>query len=122
MSKKTVFISIGAMLLLLCLFYVFVFTYVVPNAAKISIPYSWRNIPMMQDSSVVNNYLGEGKIDITNKQLEESWLKGIKNQQYKLTIHFSEESKLVVGYKIEYHFEKWYFKKDYLLEEKLISK
>ena len=122
MSKKTVLISIATMLLLLCLFYVFVFNYIVPNAAKISIPYSWRNIPMMQDSSVVNNYLGEGKIDITNKQLEESWVKGIKNQQYKLTIHFSEESKLVVGYKIEYHFEKWYFKKDYLLEEKLISK
>ena len=122
MSKKTVFISIGAMLLLLCLFYVFVFTYVVPNAAKISIPYAWRNIPMLQDSSVVNNYLGDAKMDTTNKHLEESWLKGIKNQQYKLTIHFSEASKLVVGYKIEYHFEKWYFKKDYLLEEKEISK
>ena len=77
---------------------------------------------MMQDSSVVNNYLGEAKRDTVNKQLDETWLKGIKNQQYKLTIHFSEESKLVVGYKIEYHFEKWYFKKDYLLEEKLISK
>jgi hypothetical protein len=122
MSIKTVSISIGTMLLLLCLFYVFVFIYVVPNAAKISIPYSWRNIPMMQDSSVVNNYLGEAKMDTTNKQLEESWLKGIKNQKYKLTIQFSEASNLVVGYKIEYHFEKWYFKKDYLLEEKLISK
>jgi hypothetical protein len=122
MSLKSILISIGAMLILIGLFYVFVFIYVVPNAAKFSIPYAWRNIPMMQDSSVVNSYLGETKMDTTNKQSEEFWLKGIKNQQYKLTIHFSELSKLVVAYKIEYHFEKWNFKKDYLLEEKEILK
>ncbi len=122
MSLKSIFISIGIMLMLVAFFYVFVFIYVVPNAAKFSIPYAWRNIPMMQDSSVVNNYLGEAKMDTTNKQLDESWLKGIKNKQYKLTIHFSELSKLVVAYKIEYHFEKWYFKMDYLLEEKEIRK
>ena len=71
MSLKSILISIGAMLILIGLFYVFVFIYVVPNAAKFSIPYAWRNIPMMQDSSVVNSYLGETKMDTTNKQSEE---------------------------------------------------
>jgi hypothetical protein len=122
MSKKTFFISIAAMLTMVALFYIFVFNYVVPNAAKISIPYTWRNMPMMQDSSVVNNYLGEAKITPNMNGLQESWLKGVKNQQYQLTVRFSNTSNLAVAYKIEYHFEKWYLQKDYILEQKEISK
>lgn len=122
MSKKTVFITIGSMLIMVLLFYVFVFNYVVPNAAKLSIPYAWRNLPIMQDSSVVNNYLGTSKMDTKNNVIEESWVKGINNQQYQLTIQFSPSSNLAVAYKIEYHFEKWHLKKDYLLEEKEFRK
>jgi hypothetical protein len=54
--------------------------------------------------------------------LQESWLKGVKNQQYQLTVQFSNTSNLAVAYKIEYHFEKWYLQKDYVLEQKEISK
>lgn len=122
MSKKTLFTSLFSMLIMFFLFYLFVFNYVVPNAAKISIPYSWRNMPLMQDSSVVNNYLGDPTIEVKGNTLNESWYKGIKNQQYKLTVQFSTTSNLAIAYKIEYHFEKWYIQKNYLLEEKTISK
>lgn len=110
------------MLAMVVLFYIFVFNYIVPNAAKISIPYAWRNIPLMQDSSVVNNYLGEPEIDNKKNTLTESWFKGIKNQQYKLTVQYSNTSNLAIAYKIEYHFEKWSLNKNYLIEEKEISK
>ena len=122
MSKKTLFTSLFSMLIMFLLFYLFVFNYVVPNAAKISIPYSWRNMPLMQDSSVVNNYLGDPTIEVKGNTLNESWYKGIKNQQYKLTVLFSTTSNLAIAYKIEYHFEKWYFQKNYLLEEKELNK
>jgi hypothetical protein len=79
-------------------------------------------MPLMQDTIVVNNYLGEPKTETKNSVLEESWFKGIKNQQYRLTIQFSTNSKLAVAYKIEYHFEKWGLKKDYLLEDREITK
>ncbi len=103
-------------------FYVFVFSYVVPNAAKISIPYTWRNLPLMQDTSVVNTYLGAPKKEMKNNALVESWMKGINNQQYLLSIQFSTISHLAIAYKIEYHFEKWHLTKEYILEEKEISK
>jgi hypothetical protein len=122
MTPKKVFISILSMLAMVLIFYFFVFNYIVPNAAKISIPYTWRNMPLMQDTSVVNNYLGEPAMDKKNKNLTESWFKGIKNQQYKLTVQFSATSNLAVAYKIEYHFEKWFLQKNYLLEEKEINK
>lgn len=118
MSKKTILVSIGSMLLMTLLFYVFVFKYVVPNAAKLSIPYTWRNMPLMQDSSIVHSYLGDPSLLIDQKSLDESWVKGTKEQQYQLHIHYSESSKLAVSYRINYHFEKWYIKKDYVLEEK----
>jgi hypothetical protein len=122
MSKKTFFISIVSMLTMVIFFYVFVFNYVVPNAAKISIPYTWRNLPLMQDTSVVNIYLGTPFKEIKNNVLEESWFKGINNQQYQLSIQFSTTSNLAVSYKIKYHFEKWHLQKDYILEEKEINK
>lgn len=118
MSKKTVFISVTCMLLTALIFYFFVFKYVVPNAAKLSIPYTWRNMPLMQDSSVVHAYLGEPTNANENKSLTESWLKGTKDQQYLLTIQYSETSKLAVSYRIEYHFKKWLIQNEYVLETK----
>lgn len=118
MSKKTILVSILSMLIMVLLFYVFVFKYVVPNAAKLSIPYTWRNMPLMQDSSIVHAYLGEPSILRDHNVLDESWVKGTKEQQYQLHIHYSASSKLAVSYRIDYHFEKWHIKKDYVLEEK----
>ena len=118
MSKKTVFISVTCMLLTALIFYVFVFKYVVPNAAKLSIPYTWRNMPLMQDSSIVHAYLGEPTNSNENKSLTESWLKGTKDQQYLLTVQYSETSKLAVSYRIEYHFKKWLIQNEYVLETK----
>lgn len=120
-SKKTYLISFGSMLLMVFLFYLFVFNYIVPNAAKISIPYAWRNIPLQQDTTVVNNYFGEPITEKKSQELEEYWVKGIKNQEYKLIMQFSSRSNLAIGYKIEYHFRKWFLQRDYILEEKKIA-
>lgn len=118
MSKRSILISIGAMLCMVLLFYVFVFNYVVPNAAKLSIPYIWRNMPLMQDSSTVHAYLGDPSKQQLNKEFKESWEKGIKDQKYQLNIQYSAMSKLTVSYQIEYHFKKWWIQKDYVLETK----
>lgn len=118
MTKKSVYISIASMLVMVLLFYFFVFNYVVPNAAKISIPYAWRNIPLKQDSSVAHAYFGEVNSSQKTNGITETWQKGIKNQEYTLSIHYSETSKLAVSYKIEYHFKKWLIQKNYLLVEK----
>jgi hypothetical protein len=115
---KSIFVSIASMLLMVLLFYIFVFKYVVPNAAKLSIPYTWRNMPMMQDTSIVHAYLGDPNFLAHDRGLDESWSKGTKDQQYQLHIHYSETSKLAVSYRIDYHFEKWNIKKDYVLEAK----
>ena len=122
MSRKTLYISFAAMLAMVFLFFFFVFIYVVPSAARVSIPYAWRNLPLKQDSSVVNNYLGEPATIVNQNALTETWYRGIKNQQYTLTIQFSSVSKLAIAYKIEYHFEKWKIQKNYLIEEFEISK
>ena len=106
------------MLLMVMLFYVFVFNYVVPNAAKLSIPYTWRNIPLTQDSSTVHAYLGDPTKQQVQNGLTESWEKGIKDQKYQLNIQYSTNSKLAVSYQIEYHFNKWLIQKDYVLETK----
>jgi hypothetical protein len=100
------------------LFYFFVFNYLVPNAAKISIPYNWRNIPLMQDSAVVHSYLGDISSSQKANGLTENWKKGIKDQEYTLSIHYSETSNLAVSYQIHYHFNKWLIQKDYQLVEK----
>lgn len=118
MKKKSVFISIASMLVMVLLFYFFVFNYVVPNAAKISIPYAWRNIPLMQDSSVAHAYFGDPSFSQKVNGLTESWQKGTKDQEYTLFIHYSEISQLAVSYKIEYHFKKWLIQKKYVLVEK----
>lgn len=118
MTKKSVYISIASMIVMVLLFYLFVFSYVVPNAAKISIPYAWRNIPLMQDSSVAHAYFGEASTTQKTNGLTESWQKGTKDQQYTLSVHYSETSHLAVSYKIEYHFKKWLVQKEYVLVEK----
>ncbi len=118
MTKKSIYISITSLFVMLFFFYFFVFNYVVPNAAKISIPYGWRNIPMMQDSVVVHAYLGDISKEEKNNGLTEFWVKGIKDQEYTLSIHYSQTSKLAVSYRIDYHFKKWFIQKDYLLVEK----
>jgi hypothetical protein len=118
MTKKSVYISIASMLVMVLLFYFFVFSYVVPNAAKISIPYAWRTIPLMQDSSVAHAYFGEASSTQKTNGLTESWQKGTKDQKYTLSVHYSETSQLAVSYKIEYHFKKWLIQKEYVLVEK----
>lgn len=87
----------------------------VPNAAKLSIPYTWRNMPLMQDSTTVHAYLGDPTKQQDKNGLTESWEKGIKDQKYQLNIQYSETSKLAVSYQIEYHFKKWLIQKDYVL-------
>jgi len=108
------------MLLMVLLFYFFVFNYVVPNAAKISIPYAWRNIPLMQDTAVVHGYLGEASSTEKTIPLTEHWQKGIKDQQYNLTIQYSQTSGLAINYTIHYKFKKWLVEKEYLLEERKV--
>ena len=106
------------MLLMVLFFFIFVFNYVVPNAAKLSIPYTWRNVPLSQDSSTVHAYLGDPTKQQVQNGLTESWEKGIKDQKYQLNIVYSEISKLAVSYTIEYHFKKWLIQKNYVLETK----
>ncbi len=118
MSRKTAYISVIIMLLTAFLFYLFVFNLVIPKAAIISIPYTWRNVPLMQDSATVHAYLGDPTQQSKNKEISESWEKGIKSQKYQLNIQYSATSNLAIAYQINYHFKKWFIQKDYVLEVK----
>lgn len=122
MNRKTYLIASIALVASVLLFYFFAFEYIVPSAARLAIPYQWKIIPIHQDSSVVHAYLGTPVESINgNGDLKEEWHKGSKNQLYILKINYSQQSKTGIGYRIEYHFEKWLFRKTFLLEERTVN-
>lgn len=109
--------SILLLLLLFLLwgFYAFLFDFIVPKTALLSIPRKWQMIPLNQSKEIVYNYLGEPNHQTNAKgSIHDEWKNGSKGKMYSLHMYYQDT--LVVGYSIRYEYENWLFVKKYLLD------
>lgn len=105
---------IGVLLLLLVSYavYGFVFSYIVPNVAALTVPQKWKRVPLRQKKEVVHNYLGE---NFTEGPGMEVWAYGSKGKMYRLFIFYSSDT-VSIAYSIHYAYDKLMVTKDYLVD------
>ncbi len=113
MRKGSIILSI--LLLFAIVLYLFIFSWLIPNTAALSLPHKWRTIPVKQSKMIARNYFGESFInDSTATSGKEVWSAGGKGRMYLLRLDYTDS--VVTGYSIRYAFSNAVISKNYLLD------
>ncbi len=94
--------------------YLFIFEWVVPKTAAITIPQKWRIIPLRQTKDIVHDYLGESLPQFKTAETE-VWANGSKGKMYFLHIHYMADT-VATSYAIRYQFSSWFGARNYLVD------
>jgi len=109
-------LTIIALLLILWGVYAFLFGWVVPKTASITIPRKWQMIPLRQTKDIVHDYLGEPLPGKTSPDSAgEVWANGSKGKMYYLRIYYISDT-IAVGYTIHYQYKNWLMSRSYLID------
>ncbi len=115
MHKKWLYII--PVLLLTTAIYFFVFSWLIPKTAMLTIPAIWNRIPLQQSKLIVHDYLGAPALkDSSIKGVTEEWHMGSKDKMYILKINYGTDT-AAIGYSIYYAFSNKIISHKYLLED-----
>jgi hypothetical protein len=79
-----------------------------------AIPQKWKQLPVLQSRSILHNYLGNPEEQSISKQ-GETWLAGSWEKQYRLQVHYINDS-LVGNYAIYYRLNKKWMHRSFLID------
>ena len=97
------------------LLYLFIFGWLIPKTATLSLPYKWRTIPVKQSKFIARSYLGDSfSNDSTTTTGKEVWSAGSKGRLYLLRLDYTDS--VVTGYSIRYAFSNAVISRNYLLD------
>jgi hypothetical protein len=115
--RKAIYILLASFIFAICI-YLFVFEWVVPKTAAITIPQKWRMIPLRQAKDIVHDYFGE-PLPQYNTSESEVWANGSKGKIYFLRIHYLADT-VAISYSIHYQFSNWFSSRNYLVDSSSI--
>lgn len=113
--RKWSFILISACIVLWGI-YVFLYGWVVPKTAVLTIPRKWKMIPLGQSKIVVHGYLGEPAVtnDPADRRYEQ-WGNGSKQKLYLLRVYYVSDT-IAAAYSIHYQLSNKLVSRDYLVD------
>lgn len=104
-----------ALLILVLGSYLFIFSWLIPRAAMLTLPLKWRNIPLRQSKTIARAYFGEpAKKDSSAINISDQWNAGSIGKAYQLRIDYTDTA--VTGYSIHYLYSNGLIKKNYLID------
>ena len=112
-GKKFILVLITVMLLMAGMYF-FIFEWVVPKTAQLTVPGRWSMLPLRQTKDIVHNYLGE-PITQNNATGYDEWAGGSKGKMYFLKIYYVSDT-IAAGYSIHYRYKNFLVSKDYLID------
>lgn len=95
-------------------FRLFLFSWVIPKMSYAAIPLKWKQLPVMQSRSILYNYLGNPELRSISTH-EEIWLAGSPDKQYRLQVHYINDS-LVGNYAVYYQLNKKWIHRSFLID------
>lgn len=96
--------------------YAFLFNWVVPKTASLTIPRKWQMIPLRETKNIVQDYLGEPvSREKTFDSNREEWVNGSKGKMYYLHVYYSMDT-IAISYTIHYEYKNWLLARSYLLD------
>ena len=96
--------------------YAFLFGWLVPKTAFLTIPRKWQMIPLRQTKEIVHDYLGEpGAEKNPHNSTGEEWANGNKRKMYFLRIYYVSDT-MAVSYSIHYQYKNWLVSRRYLID------
>lgn len=110
-TKKAAVILVMVLLVLAGLQYM-VFGWVVPKTAGFATPMKWHNLPLKEKRDMLQAYLGSPAASTADS---DQWASGSKEKRYLLQVYYNTDS-IATAYALRYQFEKWWWKKDYLID------
>lgn len=93
--------------------YAFIFEWIVPKSATLTMPRKWKRIPFREHRSTAHDYFGTPVHSTGNM---DEWGNGIDRKQYVLRVYYSSIDSSVVSYSIHYRYKSWLVSKDYLMD------
>lgn len=91
----------------------FIFDFMVPKTAMLSLPFKWRRIPLRQNKETVRAYFGEPQP--SQHPIQDEWLQGVNDKQYVLKMYYVHDT-VAASYSIHYRFNKWFSSREYLID------
>ena len=112
-GKKSTLVMVAVMFVVAGMYF-FIFEWVVPKTASLTVPGKWNMLPLRQTKEIVHNYLGE---PITQKNAAgyDEWAGGSKGKMYFLKIYYVSDT-IAAGYSIHYQYKNFLISKDYLVD------
>ena len=105
-----------SLLVILWGIYAFLFGWVVPKTASLSVPRKWNMIPLGQSKNIVHGYLGEPAVVNELKYPRyEQWVNGSKRKLYLLRIYYASDT-LAEAYTIHYQYKNYQESRNYLID------
>ena len=94
----------------------FLFDWVVPKTASLTIPRKWQMMPLRETKNIVHDYLGEPvSATETFDSTREEWTNGSKGKMYYLHVYYSMDT-IAITYTIHYAYKNWLLTRSYLLD------
>jgi hypothetical protein len=113
---RKLFWLILVLVLLMGALYFFLFNWVVPKAASLTVPGRWNRLPIKQPKSIVHDYLGQPTVfPLTGDTAWEGWTGGSKGKSYLLKIYYVTDS-IAGAYSIHYQYRNPIVSRDYLID------
>ncbi len=92
--------------------YAFIFNWIVPKSATLTMPRKWKRIPFRQPAETAHGYFGTPARTVGNM---EEWTGGITDRRYYLRIYYGSDS-TVIAYSVYYSYKSRLVSKDYLMD------
>lgn len=93
--------------------YAFIFDWIVPRSATLTMPRRWKRIPFREPRATALSYFGT---PVRTVGTMDEWGNGIDRKQYILRVYYSAVDSIVVSYSIHYGYKSWLVTKDYLMD------
>jgi hypothetical protein len=106
--------GVVALIMLLWGIYAFLFSWVVPKMAAVTVPHKWTMIPLRESKLIVHGYFGEPVTANTDSTMEE-WANGSKGKMYFLRIYYAADT-VAIAYSIHYRYKNKLASRDYLVD------
>jgi hypothetical protein len=107
-------LCILALLLVLWGVHAFLFGWVVPKTASLTVPRRWNNLPLRQPRTLVRDYLGEPSVPTKDSMIDQ-WADGSRGKMYFLRIYYAMDS-VAVTFSIHYQYKNKIASRDYLID------
>ncbi|MCW3088343.1 MAG: hypothetical protein JWQ78_1729 [Sediminibacterium sp.] len=102
------------LLLILWGMYAWIFSWVVPKMAAVTVPHKWNRVPLQQSREIAHGYFGEPSLANKDSTIEQ-WADGSKGKMYFLRIYYAPDT-TAMAFSIHYRFHNALASKDYLLD------